>query len=512
MRIALGGIYQESHTFSPAPATLDQFRAGNLLYGEDIVRELSDLNHEIGGALEAALGHTLAPLLYASAGSSGQPLRRQTYDELAGGMLARLQKALPVDGVLMAMHGAMAAEHHDDATGHLLDAVREMVGPEVPVVATLDLHANVTRRMASAADALVGYHTAPHVDQRDTGRRGMTLLLSLVEGQVKARTVLRQIPMVLPSENGQTTTGPFSEVMAQVRALERRPGILAASAYSVQPWLDLPEMGCSVVVVTDGDRRLAEREAESLSRQFWQRRREFTPSLVPLQDAIDRALSGDRHPYIFSDSSDAPSSGAPGDSTVVLKALLDRNVQETVLLNIVDPPAVSDAISAGVGATRTFTVGGGFSPEFYRPVRFAAYVQAISDGVFRFKGPGFQGVEFRMGRTAVVVSGGVHLVIMEQPVIQWDPELYRCLGLEPADASIVTVKSPAAFRAAYAPIAAEILVLDVPGVCSPNLQSFPWKRISHPMFPFDESEDARAGKPTADPDRRQSNREEQDND
>jgi len=145
MRIALGGIYQESHIFSSALATLDQFRAGNLLYGEDLVRGLSSRNHEIGGALETASGHTLIPLLYASAGSSGQPLRRQTYDELAGGMLARLQKALPVDGVWMAMHGAMVAEHHDDATGHLLDAVRDMVGANVPVVATLDLHANVTR-------------------------------------------------------------------------------------------------------------------------------------------------------------------------------------------------------------------------------------------------------------------------------------------------------------------------------------------------------------------------------
>ena len=488
MRIALAGVYQESHSFSPALAALDQFKAGFLLYGDEIPQELTGLNHEISGALEAASNQEIVPLTYASAGSSGQPIHRETYDRLAGDILDRLREALPVDGVLMAMHGAMASEHHDDATGSLLQSVRDVAGPNVPIVATLDLHANLTRGIARAVDALVGYHTSPHIDQGDTGRRGMELLLQIAAKKVKPELSLRQIPMIVPGENGRTTEGPFSEVMDRVIRLEQEPGVLAASAYTVQPWLDLPEMGCSVVVVTDGDVRRAESEAEHLAREFWERRKDFMPHLTPVQEAIDLVLADERRPYVFSDSADAPSSGAPGDSTALLKVLLDRDISETALLNIVDPEAVSVVHRAGVGATLQLTVGAAFSSTFYKPVTFAAYVKSLSDGTFRIKGAGFRGVKVRMGRTAVVVSGGIQLVIMEQPVFQWGPELYRSQGLEPMDSKIVVAKSPVAFRAAYGPLAAEIIVPDLPGVCSPNFKLFPWEKLSRPIYPLDDLE------------------------
>ena len=489
MRIALAGIYQESHSFSPAAAALPQFQAGYLLYGEAMPDVLAGLNHEIGGALEAAEGHEVIPLAYASAGSSGQPIRREAYETLSGEILSRLKTALPVDGVLLAMHGAMVSEDHDDATGHLLAEVRQIVGPSVPMVATLDLHANVTRLMARAADALVGYHTAPHIDQRNTGRRGMALLLGVASGKARPEMALRQLPMIVPSENGRTTDGPYAGVMDMAKTLEDAPGVLAASAFSVQPWLDLPEVGCSVVVVCDGNSSKARAEAGRIADAFWACRREFEPSLVSVDEAIDRAFADTRRPYVLADSADAPSSGAPGDSTVLLAALLDRAVREPALLNIVDPMAVAAAFAAGVGTTLDITVGAAFSSAFYEPITFGGYVKSLSDGTFRNRGPGFRGVQFCMGRTAVVVSRGIHLVVMEQPVIQWDPELYRSQGLDPAEAQIVTAKSPAAFRAAYESFAGEILVLDTPGVCSPNLLSFPWKRIPRPLHPFDAMSD-----------------------
>ncbi len=489
MRVALAGIYQESHSFSPAPATLAQFEAGYLLFGQAIPEVLADLNHEVGGALEAAEGHEVVPLAYASAGSSGQPIRHEAYETLSGEILSRLEKALPVDAVLMAMHGAMVAEGRDDATGHLLAEVRQVVGPDVPVVATLDLHANVTRLMAREADALVGYHTAPHIDQRETGRRGMALLLDAASGKTKPEMALHQLPMILPSENGRTTDGPYAGVMDLAKTLEETSGTLAASAFSVQPWLDLPEVGCSVVVVCDGNGAKARAEADRIADAFWARRGDFGPTLVTVEDAIDRALADTCKPYILADSADAPSSGAPGDSTVLLRALLDRSVRELSLLNLVDPAAAAAAFAAGVGAALDLTVGAAFASAFYEPVTFKGYVKSLSDGTFRNRGPGFRGVQFCMGRTAVVVSKGIHLVVMAHPVIQWDPELYRSQGLEPAESKIVVVKSPAAFRAAYGSLAGRILVLDAPGVCSPNLLSFPWTRIPRPLYPFDTMSD-----------------------
>lgn len=489
MRIALAGIYQESHSFSPALAALEQFRSGYLLEGTQIAEVLAGLNHEVGGALAAAEGHEIVPLLYASAGSSGKPIARDTYAYLSESILGKLEASLPVDGVFLAMHGAMLAEQCGDATGDLLRRVRDLVGTELPVIASLDLHANVTRQMADSADGLVGYHTAPHIDQGDTGRRAMELLLRMISGEVSPAMSLYQLPMVLPSENGKTTEGPYRSVMDKVKELEKEPGVLAASAYSVQPWLDLAEMGCSVVVVTDRASERADQEAERLAGEFWHRRGEFAPQLVQVDEAIELALSSSRRPYVFSDSADAPSSGAPGDSTAFLWALLDKSVMETAFLNVVDTPAVAAAVEIGVGNRGQFEIGATFSSEFYHPVTVEGYVKSISTGTFRNKGPGFHGVEFQMGRTAVIVVGEIHVVVMEKPVIQWDPELYRSQGLEPQEAKIVAVKSPAAFRAAYESLAEEILVLDIPGVCSPNLTVFPWKNITRPMYPFDEMGD-----------------------
>jgi microcystin degradation protein MlrC len=484
-RIALGGLYQESHTFSPAPADQKQFEAGYLLYGEDIVKTLAELNHEIGGALHTAKSHQIIPLLYGATGASGMPLRRHIFDKLCTQICQRLTDALPIDGVFLAMHGAMVAEHIDDATGHVLAQIRHIVGPHIPIVATLDLHANVTKQMATMANALVGYHTAPHIDQSDTGARGMALLLKILNKEVIPTMAHVSIPMILPPENGRTTQGPFANIMNQVKALEQMPNILAASAYPVQPWMDLPEMGCSTLVVTHNDPPRAQKEAQHLAQAFWQCREDFIQDLQSPSNIIQQALGNPKGPYIISDSSDSPSSGAPGDSTTFLKACVDAGVDATTLINILDPEAAQKAQKVGIGQTTTFTLGASLSNQFYQPFTFEATVKSLSDGKFTNKGPGFRGFEFHMGLTAVLVHKGIHLVVMSQPVIQWDPELYRSQGLDPATAKLVAVKSPAAFRAAYEPFAEKVIVLDAPGVCSPNLKTFPWKRINRPIYPLD---------------------------
>jgi len=431
--------------------------------------------------------HECIPLLYGATSASGMPLRKTCYEQLKSEDLDLLQAAMPVDGVVMTMHGAMVAEHIDDATGDLIAAVRRIVGPGTHITVSLDLHANVTRLMAESADALIGYHTAPHIDQKDTGARAARVMQHLLDGGNVAQALCK-VPMIVAAENGQTTIGPYSEVMNQAIEIEAHSGVLSASVFSVQPWMDLPEVGSSVIVVTDGDSERAQEEAERLSTALWNRRAEFEPDLTPYQVAIDQALASNDGPHIFSDSSDAPSSGAPGDSTVLLKALLDRNVQDPVYLNIVDASAVRLAEETGVGQSAMVTVGASFTEQFYEPVTFQGTVQTLFDGRFRFKGPGFQGVTFDMGKTAVWVVGGIHLVTMERGVLQWDPELYRCVGLEPVDAKIVVAKSPAAFRAAYESFAHKIINIDTPGVCSPNLRSFPWRRVNRPIYPLDEFE------------------------
>ena len=453
MRIALAGFVQESNSFSPVQGSWLHFGPGQVMRGKEIVDQLGGTRSEVGGVLDMArsLGIDVVPVFLASASASAGPLRSDVFATLLGDLRAGLRTADPFDAVLLVLHGAMVTEGYDDATGEILSAVRSDVGPNVPVVATLDLHANVTSRMVDQATALVGYHTAPHIDMYETGQRAMALLHRVLAGEARPISALRRLPMLLPAENGRTTEGPYAEVMAQALMLAQQPGVLDVSVFSVQPWLDVYDVGCSVLVVTDGDPTLAGRLADELAHSFWQRRHAFGVSLVPATEAIRAALASDRRPWVLADSADSPSSGAPGDSTVMLERLLAAAPQQPCYLNIVDAAAVDKLISAGMGCDVSLTVGATSGCPLYQPVAVTGRVRLIADGDFVNQGPGFQGTTMHMGRTVVLDIGQVALVVMERPVIQWDPELYRSLGLELRAAQIVVVKSPAAFRAAYGP-------------------------------------------------------------
>ena len=494
MRIAVGGFAQESHSFSPVLGSWSHFGPQDVSRGQQMFERFKGTRSEIGGVLDAAEQHgiELVPLLAARASSSAGPLLRHVFEQIRDELLDHLRQAEALDGVLLVLHGAMVAQGYEDATGEILRAFRTEIGPDLPLVGTLDLHANVTQRMVNQATGLVGYHTAPHIDQYETGQRGLNLLCATITGRAQPFTALRRLPMLLPGETARTTDGPYAEVMQQVQALTECRDVLDSSAFSVQPWLDVLDVGCSVVVITNGDHQLAERQADRLADEFWKRHHSFEVELTPTVSAIERALASDRWPFILADSEDAPSSGAPGDSTVILEALLHAQPAKDCLLNIVDPVAVEEIVRAGVGQQVSVLVGARYAPAFYGPLEVSGRVKLLSDGEFVQKGPGFRGELLHSGRTAVLKIGRIYLVVMERAVRQWDPELYRSVGLEPRDAQIVVVKSPAAFRAAYGPIAAEILIIEAPGVCSPDLRSLPFRRVRRPLFPLDEIDDWRA--------------------
>ena len=384
----------------------------------------------------------------------------------------------------------MVAEGDEDASGTVLAAARELLGAGVPIVASLDLHANVTEKMIAASDALVAYHTCPHVDLYETGAAGMRLLLDIIRGEVKPVTGYCQLPLIAPPENSITLEGPFREVMEIALEFESHPDILSVSVFYVQPWLDLSNIGCSVLVVADGDQQLADEVAEQIADEFWRRRRRFYVDLTPLADAVRAAVSAPKGPVILADGADAPSGGAPGDSPAILSALLAAGVDAETLINIVDPAAVDSAIKAGVGNEVSLRVGA-WSSDMWEPAEITGRVLQVSDGAFRFTGPGYRGREFHRGRTVLLQSGSIYLQMMERPVFQGDTALYTSLGLDPRKAQIVVVKTPSAFRVDYGPFAAEIILVDAPGATSSNLQSFNWRNLPRPFYPFDEIDDWR---------------------
>jgi microcystin degradation protein MlrC len=488
MRIALGGITHEANTFCPHVTDMADFEARQVLHGEPILAGWQTTHTEQAGALSVlttAPDCTVVPTFLARA-LSGAPMRQETYQALLRSLLAGLEASGPIDGVLLVLHGAMMAQETPDATGDLLAKVRALVGPDTPIVGTLDLHANVTPQMVEAATALIGYHTAPHVDMFETGQKAARVLVRTLRSELSPTTALVRLPMLLPPENSTHMWGPLAEVINRALELEASGAIVHAGVYPVQPWMDTADVGASIVAITNGDPGAARKHAQALAKLFWAQRHGFVVDLVPPAEAMRRVLSRDASTVIFCDSADSTTSGSTGDSTTILEAALQASpFEETALLNVVDPVAVTQAIDAGVGATITVDVGGRLAPESFTPVTFQGYVKTISDGTFVFQGPGMRGVPHHMGHTVVLYHDTIHLVIMERGVSQWDPQLYRSLGEEPSHARIVQVKSPMAFRAAYEGIFDDVMVIAAPGAANPQLASLPWQHLPRPIYPLD---------------------------
>jgi microcystin degradation protein MlrC len=491
--IAIASILQESNNFSPVKTRYEDFSP---VFGGAVLDRHRGRLTEMGGFIDvlSAAGMSIEPVCAAWAITANR-LVRSDLNRLTREFLDRLSTIAPPQAFLFAMHGAQTAESADDTEGYLLSKARDALGPEIPIVVTLDLHANVTEAMIANASAIVGYQTYPHVDMFETGARAARLALRILSGEVKPSMAFRKLPLIVPAENMQTTSGPMRRLIERGMALEDAGDAEIVSIFGVQPWLDIPEMGCSVVVVTNGNQPAAERHASSLASDFWRSRREFDVELTPVASAIRQALAIDGGPVVFAESSDSTGSGSPGDSTGVLRPLLEARLQEPAAIFLVDPEAVRQAIDAGVGATVTMRIGGRFDRKNSRPVKVTGRVRLISDGRWTAWGRGYNtGIETCMGRSVVLEVGEVRILIAERSTMTVDPELFRSHGIEPKRMKIVVVKSPNGFRAEYEPIARRIFLVDTPGVSSANLRSLPFRRLPRPIYPLDAGVRYPAGK------------------
>jgi microcystin degradation protein MlrC len=340
--------------------------------------------------------------------------------------------------------------------------------------------------MVEHATAIAGYHTYPHVDLYETGCKAARLLLRILAGEVSPAMRFRKIPMIVPAENMQSTSGPFARLIEAAQRYERNGEAEAVSVFGVQPWLDVAEMGCSVVSVTNGNPAAADEQASCLAEAFWNARREFDVTLTTPRRAIREALRSEGGPVVISESSDSTGSGSPGDSTGVLRPLLEAEPREPAAIFLVDPAAVARAHTAGAGATLAMKIGGAFDRRNSRPVAVRARVRLLSDGRWTPIGRGYNtGIESCMGRAAVLEVGQVRILAAERSAMTVDPALFRSHGIEPAHMKIVVVKSPNGFRALYEPLASRIYLVDTPGVSTANLKSLPYRRVPRPIYPLD---------------------------
>jgi microcystin degradation protein MlrC len=483
MRIAIASMLQESNTFSPVKTHYADFAP---VSGHDAYLRHAGKLTEMGGfidVLEGAGAH-IAPVCAAWAITANR-LVRADFIRLADDFETHLRQSKP-EALLLAMHGAQTAEGEDDVEGHMLKRARAVLGPDVSIVLTLDLHANITRRMVELATAIVGYHTYPHVDMFEIGQKAARLMLRILKGEVQPRMAFRKLPLIIQAENSQTYRGPMQKLVAAAQALEASGKAEAVSIFPVQPWMDIREMGCAVVSVTNGKAAAAQRQADGLARRLWNRRRDYEVALTPVPEAIESALKMDGGPVVLAESSDSTGSGSPGDSTGVLKHLIRAPLTAPAAIFVVDPAAVATAIESGIGTVVTLKVGGAFDKKHSKPVTVTGVVKIISDGRWTARARGYNtGITTCMGRTVVLEVGQVHILIAERSAMTVDPELFRSHGIDPTYCKIVVVKSPNGFRAAYEPIARAIFVVDTPGVSTANLRQLPFKRVPRPLYPLD---------------------------
>jgi microcystin degradation protein MlrC len=488
LRVAVGALLFEGNTLSPVVTGRADFASKYLVSGEEIPATLASTSTEVGGALEVFRGADVEVVpLIATHGGAGGRVAGKCYREFRDELLERLKAAGRVDGVYLALHGAFIAEGTDDAEGEILAAVAGIVGREVPIAVSCDLHGHITPAMTRHAQILIGYREYPHDDTRETGARAAALLLRTLRGQIRPITRFRRAPMILPAQRQRTKgDGPMADIIAVARGREADGSVLAASYFCVQPWLDLPGVGVTAVVVADGDAAAADRVAEEMVSLHWRKRREF---LVPTEkpaEAIRKGLALSGGPVILADAADCVGGGASGNSSVVLRALLEHAPDQSAAIHIVDPDAVIEARKAGVGGRYRARLGNRVATAGGPPVIVEAMVERLEPNArFRYAGGLMGGVEASMGDAALLAIGPIKVLCTTLSSYEYADEHFQALGVDAQKLKFVVVKNPMNYQQAYAG-APGMFVLDTPGPTTCNLASVDWKQLDRPCFPMED--------------------------
>ncbi len=488
-RIAIGGFQHETNTFAPTKADYRAFAEGQgrpgLQVGPAIAATVAGANIPAAGALDTlrALGHETVGLAWAAASPSAH-VTSEAFERIAGELLQRLALAAPVDGVYLDLHGAMVTEQYDDGEGELLARVRKLVGARVPIVASLDLHANVTRAMLESADGLVAYRTYPHVDMAATGARAARLLdATLARGRPMAKAA-RSFDFLTPISSQCSLIDPCKSLYELLERLEERHGVTLSFTPGF-PMADFPECGMAVFGYGAEAAKVHAAVAE-LSQAVAAAEPDFALDLLEPEEAVKRAMSrGERGaPVVLADTQDNPGAGGNGDTTGLLAAMIRLRAQDAVLGMLIDPTAAAAAHALGRDKSARFALGERSGVPGRVPLAGEFSVEALSDGEFRGTGPFYGGLALKLGPMALVRSReapGVRVVLATKKCQTADQAMFRHLGVEPRAERLLAVKSSVHFRADFQPIAREVLVVRAPGPALADPADLPWKRLRRGM-------------------------------
>ncbi len=457
MRLAICGIRHESNSFSTLRTELENFRVSR---GEEITQ---------GDFWDSFEDVEWVPTLVAGASPHGL-VDKDAYLKLKAELIERLSDGMPVDGVYMSLHGAMDVEGIGDGESDLIKAVREVVGPEIPIAGSLDLHANTSPILAESTNVLTAYRTAPHVDGRETQERAVNHLIRCVKDGIRPVNVLIKLPLFLSGEWAVTKAEPARSLYAMLPDIESEPGILDASILIGCAWTDSPYTSVSVIVVGENDDEKARESAESLAREIWSRREEFGPEVetASVEEAVSIAMAAKERPVVISDSGDNVTAGGAGDIPIFLDKLLEAGATDAVISGFTDPDAMKACVQAGVGSEITLTLGGKLDKISGYPFEVTGIVEHIHPPSL-----------------AVLAVEGVKVILVSErrPVVS--SQGFQQAKLDPQEQKIMVVKM-GLLMSDMRDISRRSIMALSPGFTSLMLEELPYKRIMRPIFPLDQ--------------------------
>ncbi len=487
--ILIAGFKHETNTFSAQPADLAAFRSRGLYHSGEVADVFRGTRIEIAGFMEACDRHGWTPVYgTVSEATPSGPVSREAFETIAGEIVAAAA-AQPLDGVLLQLHGAMVAAHTDDGEGEMLARLRGVLGREIPIAVTLDLHANVTGAMADLADIMVSYRTYPHIDMFEAASEAADILARTLAGEVRPKVTVARGPMIDGVDHGRTTSpGPMLEVLESAARFEKEAGVLSITVNAGFPWADIEEAGPSVVVVGDGAQPRHGEIAKQLMAEIWESRHRHTVTCVNAAAAMEsiRQAGPGAKPIVLADFADNPGGGGYGDATGLLGAMIAADVQDAAFATVFDKEAAGICHQAGEGAQVSLSLGGKTDPKFGAPLDVRGTVMRLTDGKFILDGPMAKGARIDMGPSAVLRVGGIDIVVAGGRFQAYDRQYFLHAGIDPAKKSVIAVKSAQHFRAAYGPIAREIIVVDSGGgLTSNDFTTLSYNKVRRPVYPLD---------------------------
>src|SRR3954470_16564245 len=482
-RIAVGAFLHETNTFAPTKATYDDFVHGggwpSMALGADVLKVMRKINVGLAGFVEAAEanGWEMVPTISCGASPSAH-VTRDAFERIVKVMVDGIANAGALDAVYLDLHGAMVTEHFDDGEGEILRRVREVIGPDLPLIVSLDLHANVTREMVDHADALIAYRTYPHVDMADTGRAAARHLALLLRSKQKFAKAFRQLPFLIPISWQCTNDPPAKGIYQKLAALETEavPTLSFAPGF---PAADFAHCGPSVFAYGRTQAE-ADAAADDIAAMVEGHESDFDGRIYAPDEGVRRAMELAKiasRPIVIADTQDNPGAGGDSDTTGMLRALVRNNAARAAIGVIYDPQSAKAAHAAGAGATVSLALGGKSGIAGDAPYQGSFVVEQLSDGKFVAPGPYYGGRDMDMGPSASLRIGGVRVVVSSHKAQLADQSMYRYVGIEPTTQSILVNKSSVHFRADFEPIAAKLLICAAPGAMPADTAALPWTRL-----------------------------------